>query len=438
MNSRFDVSKMNFMFTRAGKDKSFKFDDITTRGFYIAGGAYGSVYELKTKSKNNDMYVIKEVYMKTDNDLKNFLKEIDVGSNILLSKQKVGPAIYAYTYRQRTDKTKGYLGYYIMDNVKMGEKDLESMPMSRYLGFYERDNDVRVKAIKLMKESLLKFYKITQGYHGDLHMSNVIVLYKENLRKDPVRVMIIDYGAHIKFKEQVKNNTTLEMMLNVINAEHKANYKKYKKSVIHPPGSGVRSINDGVCQLYRSNRQMLMKVDPVKPGMPLNKKHESLYEIMCGIPAANVPKESFVPSKCMTYTKPYLVNLAKSRKLAYSGTKKVLCDRLTKSNAPMGRINEKASVPFDIMKCMRYRKDVLIRECAKRGLKTTGIKESLCERLYKGTSPNAKPNVNMGNAFNVTKCMSYKKDVLVQQCKKRKLKVSGNKSELCDRLKKFG
>jgi hypothetical protein len=60
--------------------------------------------------------------------------------------------------------------------------------------------------VKPFRETLMKFYKITKGYHGDLHGGNVFVLTNSD---GEIQVRFIDFGSHREFKNN-KNSDCIE------------------------------------------------------------------------------------------------------------------------------------------------------------------------------------------------------------------------------------
>jgi Superfamily II DNA/RNA helicase required for DNA uptake (late competence protein) len=91
------------------------------------------------------------------------------------------------------------------------------------------------------------------------------------------------------------------------------------------------------------------------------------------------PEEEFILSKCMKYTKEKLKEFCGKYKLKITGNKTVLCERLTEHFE--GKSEQKEEEEFILSKCMKYTKEKLKEFCGKYKLKITGNKTVLCERL---------------------------------------------------------
>jgi hypothetical protein len=80
----------------------------------------------------------------------------------------------------------------------------------------------------ILRETLINFYNVTKGYHGDLHGNNIMIVIDGD--KKIVDIKIIDYGAHRKFKN-TRESDCLETLFNRIDKEWNkspnARMKKY-------------------------------------------------------------------------------------------------------------------------------------------------------------------------------------------------------------------
>ena len=152
-----------------------------------AASVFGVVKKLLYGTSDNT-YVIKFVKFSPINTNKefSFMTEVRIGS--LRRIGKVGPRVIAY---RKTLKG----GEYVMDNVEMGNKNAKT---------YSASNK-RIKITpplwSLIKSTINNFYKITKGYHGDLHGNNIMIV----INKTSVLVKIIDYGAHRRFNTNFGN-----------------------------------------------------------------------------------------------------------------------------------------------------------------------------------------------------------------------------------------
>jgi SAP domain. len=107
---------------------------------------------------------------------------------------------------------------------------------------------------------------------------------------------------------------------------------------------------------------------------------------------------------------------------------------------------------FDLKKCMQYKAPELKKFCNQYGLKISGTKQVLCDRLkehFKEKSPpkkspkksppkpkSPKKSSDEENFTDPEQCYNkHSQKKLQEECKKYGLKVSGNKTVLCERLK---
>ena len=205
---------------------------------------FGSVYAL-SNGKDSTSYVLKIINTKYEEAYYGFKNEIKTGSlqsllDIKPKRNRPSPYIYAY-YQTQTH------GYYIMDNVLFG-KDENTYAIAPYGDFVDDRNilgeKVNKKLFNELIKTLLKFYITTGGYHGDLHQNNIQVVYKiDNIQN--LKVYIIDYGTHQKFKHKTETCKNLECFLEKI---HKQFMSNAKVGIINN-----YFINPGYGQLYISN-----------------------------------------------------------------------------------------------------------------------------------------------------------------------------------------
>lgn len=105
-----------------------------------------------------------------------------------------------------------------MDNLiqKEGEK---VMRLHDYTNIFVKLSATDKQAVsKHLLEQLFKFYKITGGWHGDLHSTNIQVILDNNNRVE--RMVIIDYGSHSNLPG-LKNKPNLKTMFNFIHSNYK-------------------------------------------------------------------------------------------------------------------------------------------------------------------------------------------------------------------------
>ena len=147
---------------------------------------FGIVKKLLYGTSDNT-YVIKFVKFSPMNANRefSFMTEVKIGS--LRRIGAVGPRVIAYRKTMLG-------GEFVMDNVEMGQ-NVQSLSIA--------NKRIRVTPAlwTMIKETIQKFYKITKGYHGDLHGDNIMII----LHKNHYTIKIIDYGAHRRFNFNLGN-----------------------------------------------------------------------------------------------------------------------------------------------------------------------------------------------------------------------------------------
>ena len=141
----------------------------------------GTVRPLMYKG-NKYLLVSKEMSLKKK---KSFVREIKVGT--MPGIQYCGPRVYAW--RRLPDRLE-----YIMDNLARGDKNAKVQTLHQYRG---------PKPWKQLYDVLLRFYKITGGFHGDIHTNNIAVVTSKTGR---VSVQIYDYGTWRKFGYRISGD----------------------------------------------------------------------------------------------------------------------------------------------------------------------------------------------------------------------------------------
>ena len=213
---------------------------------------FGNVFELD----NNRNFVIKTMNLKYDRDM--FYHEINVGAKPDI--EKVGVRIHAYAVYKTTRQE---IGIYVMDHAMSGEyandyRDRIAISMKRYLR-YNIDDDHKKQLLNLFKKTLLSFYKIAQGFHGDLHMGNVMVVlrYNKPLVYEPYKVRIIDYGSFTPFKTPLPKNATFQQAMKHIESEFA------QLSHVHCRRRNNINIKETKFACVRSNKNMIYKKGPL-------------------------------------------------------------------------------------------------------------------------------------------------------------------------------
>jgi hypothetical protein len=135
--------------------------------------------------------------------LKIFLNEVRVGS--IPGIKAVGPRVYAWRVK-RDIRGRAMSGEMIMDDFTFVPSSQKVMQLAAYSKLsttcYTGD-----PVFKLIKDTMVKFWSITKGYHGDLHTNNMAVVL-DVATKTPVKVIVFDYGAHQPFLTAIPAATT--------------------------------------------------------------------------------------------------------------------------------------------------------------------------------------------------------------------------------------
>jgi hypothetical protein len=194
-------------------------------GPIISSGGFGTVRKLTPG------FVIKKMFLESQRNINIFMNEIRVGT--MPGIKEVGPKIYAY-------RISGNVGQYIMDDLgnflTLASFTRKMCPPTNH------------PIYTALKECLVKFYKITKGYHGDLHADNIAVVFnKDGSFK---KIMIYDYGAHRPFKNN-SSASCFEEYMNKINRNFKQNYKSGNRFW------GVKIETRNNIQSFRPNSNML-------------------------------------------------------------------------------------------------------------------------------------------------------------------------------------
>ena len=159
---------------------------------------------------------------RSTNYLKIFMNEIRVGSTPGI--QAVGPKIYAWKItRNESGRMTG--GEYIMDNFTTVPMGYKVFTLYDYVRKMKACPTGRHPIVDKVEAAMLTFWRLTKGYHGDLHMNNMAVVV-DMRTKLPKNVIIFDYGTHKRFKAKTNANTCMQDFMNIIDREFLARSKK--------------------------------------------------------------------------------------------------------------------------------------------------------------------------------------------------------------------
>jgi hypothetical protein len=207
--------------------------------------SFGRVFELG----DDHRFVLKIMSFKEKDSLdslKIFLNEVRVGT--LPGIQKVGPKIYAFKILKRHGTA--VAGMYIMDNFMMGDPTTTVLPFKNWAKMCPQKSDPFWKSFR---ETLLSFWRITKGYHGDLHTGNLMVVIKNGVPS----VRIFDYGSHKKFKTPTNESTCFEDFIHIIDKEYYNKVRQLGKISYFPKETKIRVSWPKRSQPYRPNTNLL-------------------------------------------------------------------------------------------------------------------------------------------------------------------------------------
>jgi len=207
--------------------------------------------------------------------LKIFLNEIKVGST-----PGIFPRIYAWRVHRGRNGTID-TAEYIMDDYRTSPEHYKVIPFKEYITqFYgpNRCPSPGEPIYKKLKEALLKFWRLTKGYHGDLHVGNMAVMYSR-ITDEPIKVIIFDYGSHKKFKTATNNSTCFERFVQIIDKEFSNRFKKNTvNSAYFPKNSQIRTACGRRGQPRRPNTNMLRGY--AAPGVLTSRNNQDIMARM--------------------------------------------------------------------------------------------------------------------------------------------------------------
>lgn len=174
---------------------------------------YGAIFEL-----GNDAKKVIKVAVNKDSFRTDFNNEVRVGH--IDGIEKVGTKIYQSHYGMFSEQGM-YMGVYVMDHLKSGDANSQVITLRRYWTDHYGKScpTTKDRVLKMYVDLIFQFYKVTKGWHADLHSDNIQVI----LRQDgTVRAMkVIDYGSHTPFKRNISGLTCLDDILDAINRNWK-------------------------------------------------------------------------------------------------------------------------------------------------------------------------------------------------------------------------
>lgn len=259
-------------------------------------GTYGRVVSLKLPParffsfrNRRPRYALKEMVLGTrTSSLKSFLREVSIGS--LKGIEKVGPRIYAWKL-VRNSFGRATAGMYIMDSFdSMAPAGCTITTLYNYIKKIKPPLTNSHPLISKVREALVKFWKITKGYHGDLP-TNIGVVHSITHPDEVKKVIVFDYASHKKFKSSTVPNS-FKNFVELINKEGQMKLNEYGGNPLtmqQQPGvsatpkplknnskvsifMGVPLIDPEHRQSYRFNTNTLRTMHRILPGVGNNKR----------------------------------------------------------------------------------------------------------------------------------------------------------------------
>ena len=235
---------------------------------------YGAIFEL-----GNDAKKVIKVAVNKDSFRTDFNNEVRVGH--IDGIEKVGTRIYQSHYGMFSEQGM-YMGVYVMDHLKSGDANSQVITLHRYWTDHYGKSCPTTQDIvlKMYIDLIFQFYKVTKGWHADLHSGNIQVI----LRKDgTVKTMkVIDYGSHTPFKRNISGLTCLDDILDAINRNwknlppnqntnmgwplfHKKPENKNKSQLVHANSAVLRNARMHPMYNQARKRGILRGVKTVRP-----------------------------------------------------------------------------------------------------------------------------------------------------------------------------
>ena len=239
-------------------------------------------------------YVKKSIDLRRKNQNSNlekvFMNEIRVGSMAGMF-----PRIYAWRIKKQQGKP--YSAEYIMDDFRIAPPGFKVVLMREFLEMKYGDTCPAASEpiYARLKEAILKFWKTSKGYHGDLHVGNMAVMYNTE-DKSVKKVIIFDYGSHRRFKTSTNSETCFEKFIQIIDKEFSNSIKGVKQRY-HPQGTQILAAIPRNNQAYRSNTSMLRGLRLTQQSKIINKNFSTsmMSRIHPNNKAPNIPKPSNTP-----------------------------------------------------------------------------------------------------------------------------------------------
>jgi len=206
--------------------------------------AFGVVYPFEPKKKSKTrilpLYVLKRVEISNKNPhlLAKTIQEAIFGESFI---DAPIPIVIAHRYN---DKLKSY--EILMQNVilsTMHQPMYDSSSLIAYL-WRQPKRELSADDMQLVHDTLVRFYKKTKHFHGDLHLNNMMVTFSKDAPNKLASVYIIDFGSAAPFLradwDKIDKMTRVHQFIPVMNRAYsklddRENYlnTNYLKNIIN-------------------------------------------------------------------------------------------------------------------------------------------------------------------------------------------------------------
>jgi len=211
---------------------------------------------------NGHPVILKVIDLRDPEERAGFDNEIRIGQ--IKGIEKLGTRTLAYGISNN-------IGYHVMTDVtyNKSKSNLTSVSLYQYMKKLNACPSTEHPLYKKLFKTLFDFYKLTKGYHGDLHGQNIYVVYELPYIDNVKSIKIIDYGAHVKFKNSnaLAKCTTIRDIFKMIDANFISNLSNAKNlnrqlplwdpRVNTRPGRVPTIFPYTTREAYRPNTQML-------------------------------------------------------------------------------------------------------------------------------------------------------------------------------------
>ena len=243
---------------------------------YLLGkGSFGAVFVLP----GNPCIVLKVVQFKGNGGLAEKTSFRNEVKKALVGSQYYDNFIKNYSVPILGSVETTNYGVYFMPNLTWYGDNV--VPLEEWVRKHPNMSDPMYNTIfKQLRTALMAMYK-SGLVHGDLHTGNIHVVFSNS--GDITKVLIGDLGTAIGIEDaksnsrrsavtKLKQSTTIK---NALNAAHEVWQSENNAAGNFPKGTGIWMKGNQSQQPYRSNRNMLKKINPAFAGLGIGR-----YEFM--------------------------------------------------------------------------------------------------------------------------------------------------------------